>query len=198
MSQAGVKACQEQGALLVKVWSTIPHGRPVPNDWNSFNGSSGGRAGCLSSGLIGEPGWRQEGGPSGDTMLDVGLPQPSRHLRSEVRCRSRHPVAGFFRMRSDGKHRHLVRRHVRTHAEGPVRGSMEPPTAGMTLFQVPPASVTPETILHPGDGLRHLDRTLENLDALLSKAGANFGDMALISRLPPRFVGCRGDPNRIA
>ena len=36
------------------------------------------------------------------------------------------------------------------------------------------------TILHPGDVISQLDRTLENIEALLSKAGANLGDLASI------------------
>lgn len=35
-------------------------------------------------------------------------------------------------------------------------------------------------ILHEGDVLRQLDRTLENIEALLAKAGANTGDLAAI------------------
>lgn len=35
-------------------------------------------------------------------------------------------------------------------------------------------------VLHPGDVVSQLDRTLENIEALLSKAGANLGDMASI------------------
>lgn len=35
-------------------------------------------------------------------------------------------------------------------------------------------------ILHPGDVLGQLDRTLENIEALLEKAGANLGDLAAI------------------
>ena len=35
-------------------------------------------------------------------------------------------------------------------------------------------------ILHPGDVVSQLDRTLENIEALLSKVGANLGDLASI------------------
>jgi enamine deaminase RidA (YjgF/YER057c/UK114 family) len=35
-------------------------------------------------------------------------------------------------------------------------------------------------ILHPGDVIGQLDRTLENIEALLASAGANLGDMAAI------------------
>ncbi|MEY3897294.1 MAG: hypothetical protein RLZZ214_2815 [Verrucomicrobiota bacterium] len=35
-------------------------------------------------------------------------------------------------------------------------------------------------ILHPGDVIGQLDRTLENIEALLEKAGANLGDLAAI------------------
>ncbi len=35
-------------------------------------------------------------------------------------------------------------------------------------------------ILHQGDVIRQLDRTLENIEALLAKAGANLGDLAVI------------------
>ena len=35
-------------------------------------------------------------------------------------------------------------------------------------------------ILHEGDVIRQLDRTLENIEALLAKAGANLGDLAVI------------------
>lgn len=35
-------------------------------------------------------------------------------------------------------------------------------------------------MLYPGDVVSQLDRTLENIEALLSKAGANLGDMASI------------------
>ena len=35
-------------------------------------------------------------------------------------------------------------------------------------------------ILHEGDVLRQLDRSLENIEALLEKAGANLGDLAVI------------------
>jgi len=35
-------------------------------------------------------------------------------------------------------------------------------------------------ILHPGDVLGQLDRTLENIEALLEKAGANLGDLATV------------------
>ena len=43
------------------------------------------------------------------------------------------------------------------------------------------ASIDPAgRILHEGDVLRQLDRTLENIEALLAKAGANTGDLAVI------------------